>query len=90
MENSHSSFSLQEEDYRKGNRMKKSIAEQVEELIKPTVTELGYEIWDVVYSKIGAEYYLEITIDSEEEMGTLVSVKLPARGGKEAADERKN
>ena len=49
--------------------MKKSIAEQVEELITPTVTELGYDIWDVVYSKIGAEYYLEITIDSPEGIG---------------------
>ena len=32
----------------------------------PTVTELGYQIWDVTYSKIGADYHLEVTIDNED------------------------
>ena len=32
----------------------------------PTVTELGYDIWDITYSKVGADYHLEITIDSDE------------------------
>ncbi len=45
--------------------MKKSIKDTVREAIEPTVTELGYSIWDVVYSKIGADYHLEITIDKE-------------------------
>ena len=45
--------------------MKKSIKDTVREAITPTVTELGYSIWDIVYSKIGADYHLEITIDSE-------------------------
>ena len=45
--------------------MKKSVKETVREAILPTVTELGYDIWDVTYSKIGADYHLEITIDSE-------------------------
>jgi ribosome maturation factor RimP len=45
--------------------MKKNIRETVKEAILPTVTELGYEIWDVTYSKVGADYHLEITIDSE-------------------------
>ena len=45
--------------------MKKSIKETVREAIEPTVTELGYDIWDVTYQKIGADYHLEITIDSE-------------------------
>ena len=44
--------------------MKKSISETVLEAIEPTVTELGYSVWDVTYSKIGADYHLEITIDS--------------------------
>jgi ribosome maturation factor RimP len=48
-----------------GKRMKKNIRETVKEAILPTVTELGYEIWDVTYSKVGADYHLEITIDSE-------------------------
>ena len=45
---------------------KKSTAEIVQELLSPTVAELGYRIWDVEYSKIGTEYHLEITIDSDE------------------------
>ena len=44
--------------------MKKSIRETVLELIEPTVNELGYSVWDITYSKIGADYHLEITIDS--------------------------
>ena len=46
--------------------MKKSIRETVREAIEPTVSELGYRIWDIVYSKIGADYHLEITIDNDE------------------------
>ena len=45
--------------------MKKGIKETVREAIAPTVAELGYEIWDVTYQKVGADYHLEITIDSE-------------------------
>ena len=45
--------------------MKKSIKDTVREAIEPTVTELGYGIWDITYSKIGADYHLEITIDKE-------------------------
>ncbi len=45
--------------------MKKNVRETVREAILPTVTELGYRIWDVTYSKIGADYHLEITIDSD-------------------------
>ncbi len=46
--------------------MKKSIKETVREAIEPTVSELGYSIWDITYSKIGADYHLEITIDNDE------------------------
>ena len=46
--------------------MKKSIRETVREAIEPTVSALGYSIWDIVYSKIGADYHLEITIDKED------------------------
>ena len=45
--------------------MKKSIKEIVREAIEPTVVELGYRIWDVTYMKIGADFHLEITIDSD-------------------------
>lgn len=43
--------------------MKKSVRETVREAIEPTVTGMGYDIWDVQYSKVGADYTLEITID---------------------------
>lgn len=46
--------------------MKKSIKDTVAEAISPTVKELGYRIWDITYSKIGADYHLEITIDNDE------------------------
>jgi ribosome maturation factor RimP len=45
--------------------VKKSIKETVREAIEPTVKDLGYDIWDITYQKIGADYHLEITIDSE-------------------------
>ena len=46
--------------------MKKSIRETVREGIEPAVTELGYRIWDITYAKIGADWHLEITIDSDD------------------------
>ena len=46
--------------------MKKSIRDTVSDLVSPVVEELGYQLWDVTYSKIGADYHLEITIDSEK------------------------
>lgn len=49
--------------------MKKSIKDTVREAIEPTVARLGYRIWDVTYSKIGADYHLEITIDSDDGIG---------------------
>ena len=44
--------------------MKKSIKETVRDAVSETITGLGYEIWDITYAKIGADYHLEITIDS--------------------------
>ena len=49
--------------------MKKSIKETVREAIEPTVCELGYRIWDVTYTKIGADWHLEITIDQDAGIG---------------------
>ena len=43
-----------------------SVKETVKAAIEPKVLELGYRIWDVTYSKIGADYHLEITIDSDK------------------------
>lgn len=45
--------------------MKVGVKDKVREVIEPTVNGLGYKIWDVTYQKLGADYHLEITIDSE-------------------------
>lgn len=43
-----------------------SIEERVEELVKSKVKELGYELYDVQYSKEGKDYFLRIFIDNKE------------------------
>jgi len=50
-------------------KKKKNTAAVVRELVEPTVTELGYMLWDVEYVKEGAEMILRITIDSENGIG---------------------
>ena len=49
--------------------MKKNVRETVREAILPTVEGLGYRIWDVTFGKIGADYHLEVTIDSDDGIG---------------------
>jgi ribosome maturation factor RimP len=49
--------------------MKKPVRETVREAIQDTVDSLGYSIWDITYGKIGADYHLEITIDSDAGIG---------------------
>jgi len=48
------------------SRSTKNIAGKVRALIEDTVSELGYFLWDVEYVKEGAEWFLRITLDSEE------------------------
>lgn len=38
----------------------------VRDIILPTVTELGYDLWDVRFQKEGTEHYLRITIDKAD------------------------
>ena len=44
---------------------KKNIASKVEELISGTVAGLGYTLWDVEFVKEGGDWFLRVTIDSE-------------------------
>lgn len=44
----------------------KNIAETVQTFLQPVINELGYYLWDVEYVKEGSEWYLRITIDSED------------------------
>jgi ribosome maturation factor RimP len=48
-------------------KMKKDIlVEKIEELIKPIISELLYELYHVEYIKENGEFYLRIYIDKEE------------------------
>lgn len=41
-----------------------SIEKKVKELIEPIINKLDYELYDVIYTKEGKDYYLKIFIDS--------------------------
>lgn len=43
-----------------------SVADVVTALALPIAEQLGYSVWDVEYVREGADYYLRITIDSED------------------------
>lgn len=43
-----------------------SIEERVESLIKPKIENIGYDLYDVEYSKEGKNYFLRIFIDKPE------------------------
>ena len=47
--------------------MKKNTASVVWDIVKPYADELGLVLWDVCFEKEGANYYLRIIIDKEEE-----------------------
>lgn len=54
---------------KKGKCMAKSntgIAAKIRPALEPVIENLGYRIWDIVYVKEGADYYLRITIDRDE------------------------
>ena len=42
-----------------------SIEEKVEKLLKPVIENIGYDLYDVEYSKEGQNNYLRIFIDKE-------------------------
>ena len=44
---------------------KGGVAAVVRELAQPLADRMGYELWDVEYVREGADYYLRITLDSE-------------------------
>ena len=43
-----------------------NIETKVEELLKPIVENIGYELYDVRYEKEGKDYYLRVIIDKPE------------------------
>lgn len=42
-----------------------NIEEKVENLVKPIIEKIGYELYDVEYAKEGKNYYLRIFIDND-------------------------
>ena len=57
----HFSFYGQE-----GVKMAANTASRVEALIAPTVSQMGYDLWDVRFLKEGASWYLRVYIDKPE------------------------
>ena len=45
---------------------KPNIASEVEALLTPVIEGLGYTVWDVQFRKVGADFTLTVTIDSED------------------------
>ena len=49
------------------SKSKISIVDKVYQLAEPIAKKLGLEIWDIKYLKEGADWYLRIFIDNEEQ-----------------------
>ena len=45
------------------------IEEKVQNLLEPIINRLGYDLYDVIYTKEGKDYYLRIFIDKEDGIG---------------------
>ena len=45
------------------------IEAQVQELLEPIINNSGYDLYDVIYTKEGKDYYLKIFIDKENGIG---------------------
>ena len=46
-------------------KQKKNVADTVRDIAEPLAESFGYVLWDVEYVKEGAEWYLRITLDSD-------------------------
>ena len=46
--------------------MANNIEKKVEELLKPDIEKMNYDLYDVIYEKEGKDYYLRIFIDKPE------------------------
>ncbi len=64
-------FCKKEVKYLANTKSKGNIAEKVDALLRGTVEELGYILWDVEYKKEGSDYNLILTIDKEGEEVTM-------------------
>lgn len=47
----------------------KNIAGRIRSFAEPVVRELSYELWDVVFEKVGSLYELTVYIDSDDGIG---------------------
>ena len=45
------------------------IEEQAQNLLEPIINGLGYDLYDVIYTKEGKDYYLRIFIDNDDGIG---------------------
>lgn len=51
------------------SKNKGKVTQVVHDAIADVVNGLGFDIWDIEYRKIGADYHLIVTIDSDKENG---------------------
>ena len=51
------------------SKSRSKVTQIVYDAIAPVVKGLGFDIWDIEYKKIGADYHLIVTIDSAKEEG---------------------
>ena len=54
------------------------IEEKVQNLLEPIINRLGYDLYDVIYTKEGKDYYLRIFIDKHflKNLGKEINIKL--------------
>ena len=45
------------------------IEDQVQNLLEKIINDLGYDLYDVIYTKEGKDYYLRIFIDNDKGIG---------------------
>lgn len=43
-----------------------NVSETVAQALAPVAAEMGMQLWDVLYHKVGADWILDITLDKEE------------------------
>ncbi|MGN0552513.1 MAG: ribosome maturation factor RimP [Oscillospiraceae bacterium] len=61
---------------------------KVYEMVKPITDELGLSIWDIVFEKEGAYWYLRVFIDRENEMASMDDCENVTRPLSKLLDEK--
>lgn len=60
---------------------------KVYDMVKPIIDELGLSLWDIVFEKEGAYWYLRVYIDREDEMASMSDCENVSRPLSKLLDE---